>query len=47
MTDKIIPALGCIDRRLYFEKRLVNRYALDPCLMCDDRPTCVKGDVTF
>ena len=51
MTNKIMPLFGCLSRRLYREKRekdkLGNPDELDPCIMCDNRPVCVKTTVTF
>jgi len=48
VTGKIIPGLGCIERRLYVEAWLrKNVNFADPCLLCEKRPECVKTTVVF
>lgn len=48
--DKIMPGIGCLNRRLYIEQRqrgIVVQGASDPCLTCVKRGVCVKPVVTF
>jgi hypothetical protein len=44
---KIMPVLGCMQRRKYVEAYLRGDHYLDPCLICDKRPECVKQTVYF
>jgi len=44
---KIMPGLGCMEKRKYVEAYLRKDHYLDPCIMCDQRGTCVKSEVKF
>lgn len=44
---KIMPGIGCMERRKYIEAYLRHDHYLDPCLMCDERFKCVKTIVEF
>lgn len=45
---KVMPVLGCMERRKYREAREKGaRVELDPCIMCDERTTCMKSVVLF
>lgn len=44
---KIMPGLGCMEKRKYVEAYLRKDHYLDPCLICDRRVECVKVTVNF
>lgn len=44
---KIMPSIGCMERRKYVEAYLRGDHYLDPCLVCDQRQNCVKSIVNF
>jgi hypothetical protein len=44
---KVMPVLGCMERRKYVEAYLRKDRYIDPCLMCAKRETCVKTVVSF
>ena len=44
---KIMPTIGCMERRKYMEAYLRKNHYIDPCLMCDKRENCVKAVVGF
>ena len=44
---KIMPGIGCMERRKYIEAYLRKDHYLDPCLMCDKRSSCFKPVVVF
>lgn len=44
---KIMPVVGCMERRKYVEAYLRRDHYLDPCLICENRLGCYKPLVVF
>lgn len=48
--NKIMPVVGCFQRRIYLEKYVANLIRpgeLEPGIICLNRSTCKKTVVTF
>ena len=47
IEKKIMPVVGCLEKRIYTEKYLKKIKTQDPCLMCEYHVYCYKAEVNF